>query len=93
MQDESFFGCDADKRYSVFASVNEAGQKQAAVRVENRWALFGRSLSALPSGSRNFLGKCSCRGDGEYMPIESPDGSCRGSLPNHATHRVHSPLR
>jgi len=46
-----FFGCDAHKRYSVFASVDEAGQKQAAVRVENTRALFRRYLSALPCGS------------------------------------------
>ena len=46
-----FFGCDAHKRYSVFAAINEAGQKGAAVRVENNRALFRRFLSALPPGS------------------------------------------
>jgi len=46
-----FFGCDAHKRYSVFASVDEAGQRQAAVRVENNRALFRHYLSTLPPGS------------------------------------------
>jgi transposase len=48
---KSFIGCDAHKRFSVFASINEAGQKGADVRVENNRALFLRFLSELPPGS------------------------------------------
>jgi len=48
---KKFFGCDAHKRYSVFASMNEAGQKGASIRVENNRSLFCRFLSKLPPGS------------------------------------------
>ena len=48
---KSFLGCDAHKKYSVFASINEAGQKGAHVRVENNRVLFRRFLSMLPSRS------------------------------------------
>lgn len=46
-----FIGCDAHKRYSIFASINEKGQRGAPVRVENNRALFRLYLSQLPPAS------------------------------------------
>lgn len=48
---KTFFGCDAHKRYSMFASVNERGQPGITVRVENTRALFRQFLDELPVGS------------------------------------------
>jgi transposase len=46
-----YFGCDAHKRYSVFASMNERGQKGSPVRVEHTRAMYREFLGGLPPHS------------------------------------------
>jgi transposase len=46
-----YIGCDAHKRYSVFVSVDEGGQKSAAVRVDHRGPAMEAYLAGLPKGS------------------------------------------
>jgi len=46
-----YFGCDAHKRYSMFASMNERGQTGRPVRVEHTRAMFREFLRGLPPGS------------------------------------------
>ncbi|MEW6455724.1 MAG: IS110 family transposase [Acidobacteriota bacterium] len=46
-----FFGCDAHKRYSMFASMNEAGHLQGSIRVENDRFSFQSFLRRLPPRS------------------------------------------
>jgi len=48
---KSYFGCDAHKKYSVFASINEAGHRGSCIRVENDRYQFSRFLQTLPPGS------------------------------------------
>ena len=48
---KSFIGCDAHKKYSVFASMNEAGQKESCIRVGNDRYQLSRFLHTLPPGS------------------------------------------
>jgi len=47
----AYFGCDAHKRYSVFAMMNERGQTGRPVRVEHTRAMFREFLNGLPAGS------------------------------------------
>lgn len=42
-----YYGCDAHKRYSVFASMNERGQPGVSLKVDNDGVLFRRFLSTL----------------------------------------------
>jgi transposase len=48
---KTYYGCDAHKRYSVFASMNERGQPGVSHKVDNDRALFRRFLTTLPSDS------------------------------------------
>ena len=49
---QEYFGCDMHKRYSVFGSINEAGNKGECVRVEHERDKVRAYLSTLPSGSQ-----------------------------------------
>jgi transposase len=46
-----YYGCDAHKRYSMFAAMTDAGRAGAPVRVEHTRAMFRRFLEGLPPGS------------------------------------------
>jgi len=46
-----FFGCDAHKQYSLFASMDEAGHQGNFIRVENDRYDFRKFLHTLPPGS------------------------------------------
>jgi transposase len=48
---KEYYGCDMHKRYSVFGSINEAGQKGNCVRIEHQRALVKSYLRQLPPGS------------------------------------------
>lgn len=48
---KSFIGCDAHKKYSMFASLDEAGHPGFCIRVENDSYQFSRFLQTLPPGS------------------------------------------
>jgi transposase len=48
---ETYLGCDAHKKYSVFVAMNEAGEAGPPVRVEHDRALFRSFLRGLPEGS------------------------------------------
>jgi transposase len=45
------YGCDAHKKYSLFASINETGRYGYMVKVEHDRRIFRNFLSTLPSGS------------------------------------------
>jgi transposase len=49
---KSFFGCDAHKKYSMFASMNEAGHNGRYIRVENDRVSFRSFLRGLPPRSK-----------------------------------------
>ena len=49
---KTYFGCDAHKLYSIFASVDDTGGSGPFVRVENERNLFRRHLKTLPPGSK-----------------------------------------
>jgi transposase len=57
---EQFIGCDAHKRFSVFASINERGEYGPAVRVGHERAEFEAYLSGLPPGSQIGLETSGC---------------------------------
>lgn len=48
---ETYFGCDAHKRYSIFSSMTERGQRGQPVRVEHTRAQYRAFLDDLPPGS------------------------------------------
>jgi len=48
---ERFFGCDAHKKYSMFASMNEAGHNEGCIRVDNDRVSFQSFLRRLPPRS------------------------------------------
>jgi transposase len=48
---KTYYGCDAHKRYSVFASMDERGRPGGLHRVDNHRAFFRRYLDTLPPGS------------------------------------------
>lgn len=52
---KTYYGCDAHKRYSVFASMNERGQPGGLHKVDNHRALFHRFLTTLAPGSQIAL--------------------------------------
>ena len=47
-----YFGCDAHKRYSIFASVDDAGSSGPYVRVQNERSLFRSYLKEIPPRSK-----------------------------------------
>jgi transposase len=44
-------GCDAHKRYSMFAGINDAGQCTGSTRVEHITELYRSFLRGLPEGT------------------------------------------
>lgn len=46
-----YIGCDAHKRYSMFAAMTDAGRAGGVVRVEHTRMIFRRFLESLPAGS------------------------------------------
>jgi len=46
-----YVGCDAHKRYSVFAAMNENGQVGSPIRVDHDRVLFRHFLNSLPQGT------------------------------------------
>jgi len=48
---KNFFGCDAHKKYSVFSSMNEEGDHDSSVRIENDRFQFRCFLRTLPPRS------------------------------------------
>ena len=52
---EHFIGCDAHKKFSVFASINEKGEYGSTFRVGHDLKLFREFLKELPAGSQIAL--------------------------------------
>lgn len=52
---QSFLGCDAHKRYSVFVAVDERGRASKPVRIEHNVAAYRRYLDTLPAGTEIAL--------------------------------------
>ncbi len=48
---KSFFGCDAHKKFSMFASINEEGHRAKCIKVMNDRHQFSCFLNTLPPGS------------------------------------------
>ncbi|MFU8797073.1 MAG: IS110 family transposase, partial [Dehalococcoidia bacterium] len=48
---EHYIGCDAHKKYSVFAGISEAGELMPAKRVEHDRESYRTFLKSLPAGS------------------------------------------
>jgi len=48
---KNFFGCDAHKKYSMFASINEEGHRAHCIKVKNDRHQFRCFLNTLPPGS------------------------------------------
>jgi len=57
---EQFIGCDAHKKFSVFASMNEEGQYGPAIRVKHDREEFLNFLAQLPPGSQIALETSGC---------------------------------
>lgn len=53
---KTYFGCDAHKHYSIFASVDETGASGPFVRVENERSLFRQHLRTMPPRIRDRRG-------------------------------------
>lgn len=48
---KQYYASDAHKRYSVFGSINEAGEKQGTIRIEHDREKYHWYLKTLPEGS------------------------------------------
>jgi len=57
---EHFIGCDAHKKFSVFASINEKGEYGPTFRVGHDLKLFREFLKELPAGSQIALETSGC---------------------------------
>jgi len=57
---QQFIGCDAHKKFSVFASINEAGEYGRTIRVGHDREVFRRFLKELPPGSEIALETSGC---------------------------------
>jgi transposase len=55
-----FIGCDAHKKFSVFASINESGEYGPAIRVGHEREEFRQYLRELPAGSEIALETSGC---------------------------------
>jgi len=55
---EQFIGCDAHKKFSVFASINERGEYGPTIRVGHEREVFRAFLRKLPAGSQIALETC-----------------------------------
>lgn len=52
---EHFIGCDAHKKFSLFVSMNERGEYEAAIRVPHERSAYRAFLAELPAGSKIAL--------------------------------------
>jgi transposase len=57
---EQFIGCDAHKKFSVFASINEKGEYGRTIRVGHDLEMFREYLKELPAGSKIALETSGC---------------------------------
>ena len=57
---EQFIGCDAHKKFSVFACIDEEGEYGPTKRVGHDREEFGRFLAELPPGSQIALETSGC---------------------------------
>ena len=57
---EQFIGCDAHKKFSVFASINEKGEYGRVVRVGHDGEAFRKFLKELPPGSKIAIETSGC---------------------------------
>ena len=57
---EQFIGCDAHKKFSIFATLNEKGEYEPTKRVGHMREEFRAYLKGLPSGSRIALETSGC---------------------------------
>jgi transposase len=57
---EEFIGCDAHKKFSVFASMNERGEYGRTIRVGHDREMFRSFLNELPRGSKIALETSGC---------------------------------
>jgi len=51
---EHFIGCDAHKKFSVFASINEKGEYGRTIKVRHDLEMFREFLKELTAGSNRF---------------------------------------
>ena len=57
---EQFIGCDAHKKFSIFASIDEKGEYGRSIRVEHAREVFRAFLKDLPAGSKIALETSGC---------------------------------
>jgi len=57
---EHFIGCDAHKKFSVFASMNEKGEYGRTIQVRHDLEMFREFLKELPAGSKIALETSGC---------------------------------
>ena len=57
---EQFIGCDAHKKFSVFASIDEKGDYGRTVRIGHDREVFRKYLRELPPGSQIALETSGC---------------------------------
>src|SRR5712692_6821022 len=57
---EHFIGCDAHKKFSVFASIDEKGEYGETIRVPHDVEVFREFLNELPTGSKIALETSGC---------------------------------
>ena len=57
---EHFIGCDAHKKFSIFASLNEKGEYEPTRRVGHIREEFRAFLQGLPAGSKIALETSGC---------------------------------
>src|SRR5258708_4564745 len=57
---EQFIGCDAHKKFSVFASIDEKGEYGRTIRVGHERKEFRQYLQELPRGSKIALETSGC---------------------------------
>jgi transposase len=57
---EQFIGCDAHKKFSVFASIDEKGEYGRTIRVGHDREVFRKYLQELPSGTQIALETSGC---------------------------------
>src|SRR5436309_11892549 len=57
---EHFIGCDAHKKFSIFASIDEKGEYGPTFRVRHDLEVFRKFLKELPAGSQIALEPSGC---------------------------------
>ncbi len=68
---EQFIGCDAHKKFSVFASINERGEYGPTIRVRHEREQFRGFLRELPAGSKIALETSGCY----YWMVDEMEGA------------------